>query len=97
MIPAVLMEAVEITAGLPGWRGWLVSKSTFRNHTYNGPLHGTERGDLIVAPNILLHGGIGLLAAIPFAGLILAAPPPGGLAPLAATTSSAPFPGSNGY
>jgi polyferredoxin len=67
----VLMETVEITAGLPGWRGRLVSKSTFRNHTYNGPLHGTERGDLIVAPNLLLHGGIGLLAAIPIAGLII--------------------------
>lgn len=70
--PPVPMETVEVTAGLPGWQGWLVSKSTFRNHTYNGPLHGTERGDLIVAPNVLLHGGIGLLAAIPIAGLILA-------------------------
>lgn len=70
--PAVPLETVEITAGLPGWRGRLVSKSTFRNHTYNGPLHGTERGDLLVAPNLLLHGGIGLLAAIPIAGLILA-------------------------
>lgn len=68
----VLMESVEITAGLPGWQGWLVSKSTFRNHTYNGPLHGTERGDLIVEPNLLLHGGLGVLATLPLAGLILA-------------------------
>lgn len=65
-------ETVEITAGLPGWRGWLFTKSTFRNHTYNGPLHGTERGDLIVAPNLLLAGSLGLLFAMPFAGLILA-------------------------
>lgn len=69
--PPVLTETVEIVAGLPGWQGWLVSKSTFRNHTYNGPLHGTERGDLIVAPNFLLYTSLGLLAAIPFAGLLL--------------------------
>lgn len=70
--PPVPMDSVEIVAGLPGWRGWLVSKSTFRNHTYNGPLHGTERGDLIVAPNLLLHAAFGLLAAIPLAGLLMA-------------------------
>ena len=69
--PPVLMETVEIVAGLPGWQGWLISKSQFRNHTYNGPLHGTERGELIVAPNFLLSGGLGLLLAIPLAGLIL--------------------------
>lgn len=69
--PAVLMESVEIVAGLPGWHGWLGSKAHFRNHTYNGPLHGTERGDLIVAPNFLLYGGLGLLTAIPLAALIL--------------------------
>jgi polyferredoxin len=69
--PPMFMETVEIVAGLPGWQGWLVSKSQFRNHTYNGPLHGTERGDLIVAPNFLLYGSLGLLVAIPFAGLIL--------------------------
>ncbi|MFB3777198.1 MAG: 4Fe-4S binding protein [Bryobacteraceae bacterium] len=69
--PPVEMEVVEIVAGLPGWRGMLVSKSQFRNHTYNGPLHGTERGDLIVAPNFLLYGGLGLLGAIPLAGLLV--------------------------
>jgi polyferredoxin len=67
--PPVYMETVEIVAGLPGWQGWLVSKSQFRNHTYNGPLHGTERGDLIVGPNVLLWGGLGLLAVLPLAGL----------------------------
>jgi hypothetical protein len=66
------METVEIMAGLPGWKGMLTSKSQFRNHTYNGPLHGTERGDLIVAPNFLLYGGLGFLGAIPLAGLLLA-------------------------
>jgi polyferredoxin len=70
--PPTQMETVEIVAGLPGWQGWLVSKSQFRNHTYNGPLHGTERGELIVAPNFLLWGGLGLLAAIPLVGLLLA-------------------------
>ena len=70
-VPPVFMDTVEIVAGLPGWRGWLIAKSQFRNHTYNGPLHGTERGELIVAPNFLLFGGLGLLVAIPLAGLTL--------------------------
>jgi polyferredoxin len=69
--PPAPMETVEIVAGLPGWQGWLVSKSQFRNHTYNGPLHGTERGELIVSPNFLLYGALGLLGAIPFAGLLV--------------------------
>jgi hypothetical protein len=69
--PPVLMETVEVVAGLPGWQGWLVSKSQFRNHTYNGPLHGTERGELIVGPNFLLYGALGLLVAMPFAGLLV--------------------------
>ncbi|HLK68453.1 MAG TPA: 4Fe-4S binding protein [Bryobacteraceae bacterium] len=70
--PPELMETVEIVAGLPGWQGRLISKSQFRNHTYNGPLHGTERGELIVSPNFLLYGALGLLAAIPLAGWIMA-------------------------
>jgi polyferredoxin len=70
--PPTLMETVEIVAGLPGWQGWLISKSQFRNHTYNGPLHGTERGELVVSPNFLLYGALGLLVAIPLAGLIVA-------------------------
>jgi len=69
--PPAVMERVEVVAGLPGWQGWLVSKSQFRNHTYNGPLHGTERGELIVSPNFLLYGGLGLLLAMPFAGMLL--------------------------
>lgn len=70
--PAEQMETVEVVAGLSGWYGWLGSKSHYRNHTYNGPLHGTERGDLIVTPNFLLQGGIGFLAAIPLVGVMLA-------------------------
>jgi polyferredoxin len=70
--PPALMETVEIMAGLPGWQGWLTSKSQFRNHTYNGPLHGTERGELLVSPNFLLWGALGLLLAIPLAGLLVA-------------------------
>jgi hypothetical protein len=70
--PPTLMETVEIAAGPPGWQGWLVSKSQYRNHTYIGPLHGTGRGDLIVTPNFLLYGSLGLLAAIPLSGWILA-------------------------
>ena len=73
--PLVFVQTVEIVAGLPGWQGWLVSKSQFRNHTYNGPLHGTERGELIVSPNFLLAGGLGLLAVLPLAGWLLAGRP----------------------
>jgi polyferredoxin len=68
--PPARVEMVELTAGLTGWRGLLVSKSQFRNHTYNGPMHGTERGDLVVAPNYLLGAALGLLCAIPLAGLL---------------------------
>jgi hypothetical protein len=67
--PPARLDTVELTAGLPGWGGLLVSKSQFRNHTYNGPMHGTERGDLVVAPNYLLGGALGLLFGIPFAAL----------------------------
>ncbi len=70
--PPTRERVVELTAGMRGRLGWLVSKSQFRNHTYNGPLHGTERGDLIVSPNLLLHGSLGLLCGIPLAGLLLA-------------------------
>lgn len=68
--PPARQEIVELTAGIPGPFGMFVSKSQFRNHTYNGPMHGTERGDLIVGPNYLLAGGLGLLCAFPLAGLL---------------------------
>ncbi|RPI29551.1 MAG: 4Fe-4S binding protein [Acidobacteria bacterium] len=69
--PPVRMRVVELTAGLPGWTGHLVSKSQFRNHTYNGPMHGTERGELIVSPNYLLAAGIGLAVGIAVISLLL--------------------------
>jgi hypothetical protein len=69
--PPVRAESVEFIAGIPGWPGVLISKSQFRNHVYNGPMHGTERGDLIVSPNYLLYGSLGLLFSIPFIGLLL--------------------------
>jgi polyferredoxin len=84
--PPQRASVVELTAGMPGWLGFLVSKSQFRNHTYNGPLHGTERGDLIVAPNCLLAGSLGLLIALPLAFLLWARP--GGLAELAPRTAN---------
>ncbi|RPJ86218.1 MAG: 4Fe-4S binding protein [Acidobacteria bacterium] len=69
--PPLRTSVVELRAGLEAWWGPFVSKSQFRNHTYNGPMHGTERGDLIVGPNYLLASGLGLLCAIPFAVLLL--------------------------
>ncbi len=68
--PPTRQEVIELTAGLPGPLGALVSKSQFRNHTYNGPMHGTERGDLIVRPNYLLAAGLGVLCALPLVGLL---------------------------
>ncbi len=64
-LPPEYQSVVELTAGRPGFWGYFVSKSQIRNHTYNGPLHGTEHGDLIVAPNYLLHAGLGMLLALP--------------------------------
>jgi len=69
--PPIHISVVELTAGPKGWWGPMVSKSQFRNHTYNGPMHGTERGDLIVSPNYLLAGALGLLCTLPLAGLLL--------------------------
>ncbi len=69
-LPPTRQNTVALTAGLPGFWGLFVSRSQFRNHTYNGPLHGTERGDLIVGPNYLLAGALGLLAALPLVMLL---------------------------
>ena len=62
-LPSDVRE-VQITAGLPGLWGRLVSVSHFRCHVYCGPMHGFEQGALIVRPNWLMAGSIGLLAAI---------------------------------
>ncbi len=62
--PQVSSELI-LTAGETGtWWGRLVSASRFRCHVYCGPMHGFEQGDLIVRPNYLLWGSLGLLASI---------------------------------
>ncbi|MBI4768348.1 MAG: 4Fe-4S binding protein [Deltaproteobacteria bacterium] len=63
------VREVQLTAGLPGLWGRLASVSRFRCHVYCGLMHGFEQGDLIVRPNWLLMGSLGLLAAIIVIGL----------------------------
>ncbi|MBW2125088.1 MAG: 4Fe-4S binding protein [Deltaproteobacteria bacterium] len=62
--PPTYSKELHIIAGVPGIWGKLVSKSRFRCHVYCGPMHGFEQGDLIVRPNWLLAGSIGILIAI---------------------------------
>jgi polyferredoxin len=70
--PKVSSELI-LTAGEAGtWWGSLVSSSRFRCHVYCGPMHGFEQGDLIVRPNYLLWGSLGLLASILAIGWIRA-------------------------
>lgn len=64
------VQEVRLTAGLPGLWGRLVSVSRFRCHVYCGLMHGFEQGDLIVRPNWLMMGSLGLLAAIIIIGLL---------------------------
>jgi hypothetical protein len=61
--PEVSSELI-LTAGETGWWGSLVSSSRFRCHVYCGPMHGFEQGGLIVRPNLLLWGSLGLLASL---------------------------------
>lgn len=68
--PPVRMTAIPLKAGLDGFWGHLVSLSRFRCHVYCGPMHGFEQGDLIVRPNWLLAGSLGLLSALPLIGLV---------------------------
>jgi hypothetical protein len=62
------VQEVQLTAGLPGLWGRLVSVSRFRCHVYCGLMHGFEQGDLIVRPNWLMAGSMGLLGAIVILG-----------------------------
>ena len=62
--PPAYVGEVRIRAGLPGLWGNMISVSRFRCHVYCGPMHGFEQGDLIVRPNWLFGGSIGLLLAI---------------------------------
>ncbi len=55
---------LRLKAGLPCFWGHLVSTSRFRCHVYCGPMHGFEQGDLVVRPNWLFSGSLGLMLAI---------------------------------
>lgn len=61
---------LSLTAGHPGILGSLASVSRFRCHVYCGPMHGFEQGDLVVRPNVLLWGSLGLLAAVMAMGIV---------------------------
>lgn len=79
--PPVRTKEARLVAGVKGLWGRLVSLSRFRCHVYCGPMHGFEQGDLIVRPNWLLAGGLGLLLAIPLIGLTRVSLGGGALAP----------------
>ncbi|MCP4577606.1 MAG: 4Fe-4S binding protein [Deltaproteobacteria bacterium] len=66
--PPSYASEVHLKAGLGGFWGSLVSTSRFRCHVYCGPMHGFEQGDLIVRPNWLLSGSLGLLLSIVLIG-----------------------------
>ena len=68
--PPAYVREIHLKAGLPGLWGSLVSNSRFRCHVYCGPMHGFEQGDLIVRPNWLLAGSIGLLLSIVIIGYL---------------------------
>lgn len=69
-LPPSYTREVHLKAGLSGVWGHLVSISRFRCHVYCGPMHGFEQGDLIVRPNWLMAGSLGLLMAIIVVGLL---------------------------
>lgn len=62
--PPSYQREIRLKAGLEGLWGSLVSTSRFRCHVFCGPMHGFEQGDLIVRPNWLLSGSVGLLLAM---------------------------------
>ncbi|MBL7212589.1 MAG: 4Fe-4S binding protein [Desulfobacteraceae bacterium] len=66
--PPAYVREIHLKAGLTGLWGNLVSISRFRCHVYCGPMHGFEQGDLVVRPNWLLVGSMGLLLAIVIIG-----------------------------
>jgi polyferredoxin len=68
--PPLRMKALHLTAGLEGIWGRLVSLSRFRCHVFCGPMHGFEQGDLIVRPNWLFSGTLGLLLSILVIGFV---------------------------
>jgi len=68
--PPSYVPKIDLIAGLTGFWGSLVSSSRFRCHVYCGPMHGFEQGDLIVRPNWLLAGSMGLLLSIVLIGCL---------------------------
>ena len=68
--PPSYVPEIDLIAGLTGFWGSLVSSSRFRCHVYCGPMHGFEQGDLIVRPNWLLAGSMGLLLSIVLIGCL---------------------------
>jgi hypothetical protein len=68
--PPLRMQELHLKAGVKGLWGRLVSLSRFRCHVFCGPMHGFEQGDLIVRPNWLFSGSLGLLAAILLIGMV---------------------------
>jgi polyferredoxin len=86
--PPEVSSELTLTAGDTGaWWGSLVSSSRFRCHVYCGPMHGFEQGDLIVRPNYLLWGSLGLLASMLAIGWVRARE---SSTPLAAPAQSPP-------
>jgi hypothetical protein len=68
--PEVSRELILTAGETGGWWGSVVSSSRFRCHVYCGPMHGFEQGGLIVRPNSLLWGSLGLLASLLVIGWI---------------------------
>ncbi len=68
--PPVMQKSLRIVGGLQGLWGRIVSLSRFRCHVYCGRMHGFEQGDIIVRPNWLFSGSMGLLLTIVVIGLL---------------------------
>ena len=64
----VTRREVVIEAGRGGPAGWFNTRARYRGHVYSGPMHGFEQGFLIVHPNYLHAGVLGLLCGIPLVG-----------------------------
>jgi polyferredoxin len=60
----VSTDTVVFVAAHPGVLKFLVSKSVFRCHVWCGPMHAFEQGNLVINPNTLLNGGMGLLVGL---------------------------------
>ena len=67
--PPVARDTVVLVAEHPGVLKFLVSKSIFRCHVWCGPMHAFEQGSLVISPNTLLNGGLGLLVGLFLVGL----------------------------